>query len=176
MRKIPLYAYVASNNSRGAAEVMKHFGLPAPQSEEDVIRGLRHVQSTFGKEGIMEIAKAHPDRMLILSTISRTQKTEEKSGCNGGCSCKDSKSNACGYSQVSGNVKSSAEEELAKLKEEQLNAKIDEINKKSLTKEDIADEVKKVIDKTNPFIKNNLPYIALGGVALFFIYGAMKMK
>lgn len=174
MRKIPLYAYVASNNSRGAAEVIKHFGLPAPQSQEELIRGLRHVQSTFGKEGILEIAKAHPDRMLILATVKPAENTEEKSGCNGGCSCKEGKSNACGYSNANGNGKSSAEQELAKLKEEQLNAKIDEINKKSLSKEDIADEVKKVIDKSNPFIKNNLPYIALGGVALFFIYGAMK--
>jgi len=174
MRKIPLYAYVASNNSRGAAEVIRHFGLPAPQSQEELVRGLRHVQSTFGKEGIMEIAKAHPDRMLILATVKPVENTEEKSGCNGSCSCNEGKSNACGYSHANGSGKSSAEEELAKLKEEQLNAKIDEINKKSLTKEDVADEVKKVIDKTNPFIKNNLPYIALGGVALFFIYGAMK--
>jgi len=165
MRKIPLYAYVASNNPVGAVEVIKSFGLAAPQSEEDVFRGLRHVQSTFGREGIVEIAKAHPDRELLMSVNST--KEDVKSNANGSsCGCH---SNANG---TSGN-ESANQAEINRLKEEKLLEKI-EASKSSLTREDIADEFKKAMDKTNPFIKNNLPYIALGGVALFFIWGTLK--
>lgn len=162
MRKIPLYAYVASNNPRGAAEVIASFGFRPPQSQDEVLRGLRHVQSVYGKEGIIEIAKVHPDRDLIIGTIPSSKKK-----------VKEETSNSCGCSSnANGEVNSKTQEELSKLKEEKLLSEIKN-SKSPLTKEDIADEVKKVLDKTNPFIKNNLPYIALGGVALFFIYGTL---
>lgn len=163
MRKIPLYAYVASNNPHGAAEVIRQFGLMPPQNQEDVFRGLRHVQSTFGREGLMEIAKAHPDKDLIIATIPKSED-------------KESKSSACGcHSGINGvgSVDSATKTELEKIREERLLEKI-EASKNPLTKEDIAAEVKREIEKTNPFIKNNLPYLALGGVALFFVWGTLR--
>lgn len=193
MRKIPLYEYVATNNSKGAAEVIKHFGLRPPQSMDDVLRGLRHVQSRFGEKGVLEIAKAHPDRQLILATEIDRDKSNFDGGCgHNGCrsthTCvsgkcvlnKKSTSSACGCSSsFGGDDKLIAPEvkELeilkAKINEEKILKKIEE-GKSTLTREDVASEVKKVLDKTNPFIKDHLPYLAVGGLALFFIIGKFK--
>jgi len=185
MKKIPLHVYVAYNNPEGGKEVLNHFNLRQPQNFNDLLRGLRHVMVTKGEEGFMQIARVHPDRNLILDENEITNGSKEiKSNSDGdsGCGCKDKKSNACGCSKFSSiegldiftSEYTSNKSELERLKEEKLLQKIEANNKTSLTKEDVANEVKKVLDEQNPFVKNTLPYLIVGSVAVFFIIGAIK--
>ena len=177
MRRIPLYAYVASNNPNGAAGVIEHFKLPAPRNQNDIARGLRYVMMTQGEEGFHEIAKVHPDRNLILDVNSLEAKTEEnKSSCDGNCSCNEKKSNACGCSSGFDGSENNApnQDEINKLKEEKTLAKLEGIEKASLTKDDVAKEVKKALKETNTFIRDSLPTIAVIGVGAFLFMGILK--
>lgn len=169
MRKIQLYDYVSMNNPKGGAEVLEHFNLKKPTSRQDIGRGLRYVMLTFGEEGFREIAKAHPDRALILDSV-----VEDK------VFPMEKKSDACGCSSASGNEakpskeKASNQDIVDAIKE----SKTAEVESKQegtqLTKDDISNEVKKVLDKHKPFIKDTLPYLAVGGIALFLFIGAIK--
>lgn len=177
MNKIPLFVYVAQNNPRGAKEVLRKFGLPNPEKPSDLMRGLRYIMATKGEDGFIEIAKVHPDRHLILDTqdVLNTKNTvkEEKSNCNGDtkctscdmksncngnskCKCSEAKSNACGCSNFSS---------------------IDAQDKtKSLSKEDVRNEVNSALSQTNLFVKHNLPYLVLIGVGAFLYTGIFKSK
>jgi hypothetical protein len=179
MKRIPLYHYVAQNNPSGGARVIEHFNLRPPRGKEDIARGLRYVMINFGEEGFRAIAKEHPDRELILDSAEVVTlpvgETESKSGS---CGCS---SNAEGNGNGKSNPTHDApnqdlidEVKALKLKEKQRSEKEEE--KKKLTKEDVASEVKKVLGDTKPFIKDTLPYIAVGGMALFLFYGALKAK
>ena len=86
MRRIQLYDYVAINNPSGGAKVIEHFNLKKPTSRRDIGRGLRYVMINFGEEGFKEIAKAHPDRALILDSVAvdnvfPTDKKSSACGC-----------------------------------------------------------------------------------------------
>ena len=173
MKRIPLYVYVAQNNPQGAAKVITGFNLRKPRNVDDLFRGLRHVIVSQGEDGLMAIAKEHPDRHLILASEPVesvvVSKKEDKSGCDGNCSC--DKSNSCGnYSNLNGETKPSREE-VNKAIEDKLKEKDEKV-----TKQDITNEVKKSIDEATGFVKNNLTQIAVGGIVLFLLIKALKPK
>jgi hypothetical protein len=180
MKRIPLYQYVALNNPSGGGDVIEHFDLPRPQTREGIARGLRHVMINFKEEGLKEIAKAHPDRKLILETQDVVEEVpnptildEKSSAC--GCS-----SNANGDNQTSPNNAPNQEliDDIKELKlKEKFKAEYGANEKTdSITKDDISSEVKKVLANHKPFIKDTLPYLAIGGIGMILFYSAIKGK
>lgn len=170
MKRVPLYYYVASNNPKGGQGVLQHFGLTPAVSPQALARGLRYVTVKFGEEGIREIAKAHPDTSLILDVnrIEEESIPEKKSNCNGNCNCKNQtteiKSNACGCSSINGEM----EIPLKQTTPEK------EVTSKALTKEDVANEVKKVVDEQPKFQRDVLPYLVGIGIAALLIKEVFK--
>jgi len=170
MNRIPLFQYVAINNPQGAAEVIRNFNLREPQSQDDLIRGLRHVMTNFGEKGFIEIAKAHPDRNLILGaeeTINPLPLVMPEKKC--GCSSKHSSIDGDYVAPTKENIRFLTKEDLEKFETEK---KVAEMEKK-LTREDVAQEVKKVLAQSNNFITQNLPTLAIIGVGIF-LYTQMK--
>jgi len=179
MKRIPLYQYVAINNPSGGGDVIEHFDLPRPKTREGIARGLRHVMINFKEEGLKEIAKVHPDRSLILDTqdvvaeevLNPTILDKKSSAC--GCSSNadgDSSSNNAPNQELIDDVKELKIKDKIK-SENGVNQKTD-----SLTKDDIANEVKKVLSDHKPFVRDTLPYLAIGGIALVLFYSAIKGK
>lgn len=163
LQRIPLYVYVAHNNPEGAASVINHFKLMPPRDGYDLIRGLRHVMITEGEEGFRQIAKVHPDRNLILDAED-TEVIEKKSGCDGCEHNTEKKSNACGCSSGF-NGETVTPSSIIEVKKDE---------KPSLTKEDIASEVKRAMSDTGSFLKDSFPYIALIGVVGLIYMGVKK--
>jgi len=174
MRRIPLFDYVALNNPNGGAKVLKHFNLPVPSSKKEIARGLRYVMINFEEDGIRKIAEAHPDRDLILDTqeavvVEEPKEIEKTPEC--GCH-----SNANG---VIGNPVVANQELIDAIKEGATKEETKLVGKEKtneLTKDDVASEVKRVLNQSNPFIKDTLPYLAIGGLGLFLFYTAVKSK
>lgn len=167
MSKIPLYLYVAQNNPRGAANIISKFNMGNAQNYDELARGLKHIMATKGEQGFIEIAKIHPDRKLILDVEALTT-TETKSNCSGSCNGCTNFSGANGETTSidKSNIRFATKEDLDKY---EIEKKVAEIEKK-LNKEDIAKEVKNILNKSNNFITSNLPTIAIiAGVAFLYI-------
>jgi len=166
MRKIALYEYVGRNNTKDAMHLMRRFGLRQPKNVKEVILGLKEIIRVKGKEGVIEIAKIHPDKNLIGSVnepIIEDTVIEKKSNA---CGC--SQSNACGlyasgHSGIDGSSNSSLHDEITKLKDKA----------KSITKEDIKNEIKKSLTESRAYVTNNITAIALLGLG---IYAAIKLS
>lgn len=175
MKRIPLHIYVATNNPKGAARVITSFGFNAPQNIDECIKGLQHIMITQGEAGFVEIAKQHPDRKLILDAeeiINPKIETIEPKSNACGCSSKFS-----GMDGQQGNLTEPSKETIRFLTPEDLKKwetekKVDEMEKK-ITKEDISNEVKKVLNQSNNFVTQNLPTLAIIGVGIF-LYTQLK--
>jgi ElaB/YqjD/DUF883 family membrane-anchored ribosome-binding protein len=171
MKRIQLYDYVAINNPSGGAKVIEHFNLKKPTSRREIGRGLRYVMINFGEEGFREIAKAHPDRALILDSVAQDKVFPM-----------EQKSEACGCSSNANGEENKKEEGASNqdivdaIKESSKSSEDDTKKETQLTKDDISNEIKKAFDKHKPFIKDTLPYLAVGGVALFLFIGAISKK
>lgn len=174
IQKIPLYQYVAYNNPSGAANIIAKFNLGKPENYNDLARGLKHIMATKGEEGFIEIAKQHPDRKLILDVEALTTPTpitiptQNKSNC-GGCS------SFSGFDGPTTTASTTVEKETTQfatkydLDKYNTQKKLDDLEKK-LTKEDISNEIKNVLNKSNNFITDNLPTIAIiAGVAFLYV-------
>ena len=175
MQRIPLFQYVATNNPQGAANVIRNFNLKEPQTEDDLIRGLKFIMVNYGEKGFIEIAKQHPDRDLILGAeeTNKPAVVEKKCGCNS----KFSGANGLGNGGENGDYLAPTKETIRFVTKEDLDKfetdkKVAEMEKK-LTKEDISNEVKKALAQSNNFITQNLPTLAIIGVGIF-LYTQMK--
>lgn len=177
MQRIPLYQYVAFNNPQGAAAVIKNFNLNAPQNTDDLIRGLKYVMKNFGEEGFIEIAKQHPDRNLILNSEEIINPKIEITAPAKKCGCSSKFSNVDGIENNGNDYVAPSKENIRFLTKEDLDKfetekKVAEMEKK-LTREDISAEVKKALAKSNNFITQNLPTLAIVG-GVIFLYIQMK--
>jgi hypothetical protein len=169
MKRIPLYAYVAANNPYGGADVLRKFRVQHEASKSGIARGLRYAMVTFGEDAFREIAKVHPDKELILDSHEEVEQEvltipEVKSGCSGcGGNC-DCKSNTNGVEHSHNAPNQDLLDDIKELKTKE------KLRSEKEAMQNIATEVKKTLGNTKSFVETNLPYIALGGVALFFMY------
>lgn len=175
MKRIPLYAYVAQNNPQGAAQVITSFGFEKPNNIDECIRGLKYIMASQGESGFIEIAKQHPDRRLILDAeeiinpkIELAEKKSNACGCSSKFSGMDGQQNNS-IEPTKETIRFVTPEDLKKWETEK---KVEEMEKK-ITKEDISNEVKKVLNQSNNFITQNLPTLAIIGVGIF-LYTQIK--
>lgn len=70
MKKIPLYYYIAFNNPDGAKAVIESFGyeIYGVKDRNDLAICVKQLIEQKGEEGVVALAKVHPDRELILET------------------------------------------------------------------------------------------------------------
>ncbi|MDB9959991.1 hypothetical protein OAD75_06350 [Gammaproteobacteria bacterium] len=62
-----LYEYIAVNNSLGANELLKNYGLKPTRSIDEIINRLKIIVRKYKKDALQDISKIHPDKELISS-------------------------------------------------------------------------------------------------------------
>jgi len=160
MKRIPLYAYIATNNEKGTTDVITSFGLPRPTSHKDAVKKLRYLMVRHREDALEELAKVHPDRELILAGVE-----EPKSG---GCGCT---SGAGGNKDCDGCSCSSGAD--GNGNNGNGNAAPTADTPPTTTEAPKETPVTKTLTKAEDFAKNALPYMIAGaGVVVLFI--AMK--
>jgi hypothetical protein len=77
--KIDVYEYIASNNPRGATEILKDFGYRILSN--NLSQNLRELVNNEGEDAVVEIMRIHPDRLYFEennSTIKKFKKATKK--------------------------------------------------------------------------------------------------
>ncbi|MDA7669964.1 hypothetical protein N8587_01475 [Akkermansiaceae bacterium] len=88
-----LYEYIAVNNSLGANELLKNYGLKPTRSVKEIISRLKVIVRKYKKDALQDISTIHPDRSLLTlfnsSDIKETNfanatgRTPSQSNANG---------------------------------------------------------------------------------------------
>lgn len=60
-----LYEYIAVNNSLGANELLKNYGLKPTRSIEEIISRLKVIVRKYKKDALQDISTIHPDKNLL---------------------------------------------------------------------------------------------------------------
>tara|TARA_R110002126_G_scaffold109942_1_gene246938 strand:- start:305 stop:793 length:489 start_codon:yes stop_codon:yes gene_type:complete len=60
-----LYEYIAVNNSLGANELLKNYGLKPTRSVKEIISRLKVIVRKYKKDALQDISTIHPDRSLL---------------------------------------------------------------------------------------------------------------
>ena len=66
-KKIPLHVIVATNNPYGAKKLIEENGMRAPKTLGESISSLKKILVAKKEQGLLEIARAHPDTELIFA-------------------------------------------------------------------------------------------------------------
>jgi hypothetical protein len=116
-RRISLQEVVAEDATKEAKMLVVKYGEQPARNMDDLIEKLHYITAVHKKTALIDLAKIHPDRDLILSLCATPEtkkenksnacgcssgfdgllETELTSSCCGSCSCKsEKKSNATG--------------------------------------------------------------------------------
>ena len=60
-----LYEYIAVNNSLGANELLKNYGLKPTRSINEIINRLKIIVRKYKKDALKDISAIHPDKELL---------------------------------------------------------------------------------------------------------------
>jgi|TARA_B100001094_G_scaffold275985_1_gene283903 hypothetical protein len=62
-----LYEYIAVNNSSGANELLKNYGLRPTRSIDEIISRLKRIVRKYKKIALQDLTTIHPDKELLSS-------------------------------------------------------------------------------------------------------------
>tara|TARA_R100000908_G_scaffold46476_1_gene22788 strand:- start:121 stop:576 length:456 start_codon:yes stop_codon:yes gene_type:complete len=71
-----LYEYIAVNNSLGANELLKNYGLKPTRSINEIINRLKIIVRKYKKDALKDISAIHPDKELL--SLFNSSNIEEK--------------------------------------------------------------------------------------------------
>ena len=60
-----LYEYIAVNNSLGANELLKNYGLKPSRSIDELVQRLKQIVRKYKKTALQDLTSIHPDKELL---------------------------------------------------------------------------------------------------------------
>ena len=69
-----LYEYIAVNNSSGANELLKNYGLRPTRSIDEIISRLKRIVRKYKKIALQDLTTIHPDKELLSSFTTNNPK------------------------------------------------------------------------------------------------------
>jgi hypothetical protein len=78
MAKPDIYSYITLCNRKGGEAVLKKAGYPKPKNPKEMADMLAHFVTRDGENALLEIAKIHPDRELLVRAEPELKKVENK--------------------------------------------------------------------------------------------------
>jgi len=87
--KISLQELIALNNTQGAKNIIKKYGLKPAKNYDELVKKLFYLTKQEGEEALKELANLHPHKDLILNyfCIDENKYNSDNSNITNECNC-----------------------------------------------------------------------------------------
>lgn len=114
-KAVPLEVYIALNHTKEAQDLLLANGMKPARDHKELVRKLNDFIVSKKEDALKQLVQIHPDKDLILTYATKTEKNSGACGCSGadgnekGCGC------GCGGKNTSALTGEEAKEKMVKV-------------------------------------------------------------